>query len=297
MTGGTGITGGSINDELYKIKVKELCRYENTQFNSSDYENFGQIKNLFYHKVNEEDPSTILELSTESAFLSLYPLINEVGIASRDFYAFSSNWEPSYFRKSIDKSKIESIIGTRAMTEKKSFFGSKYLKVPQLIELETFIHSPFTEGAIKQPSLIDGTFITRENETNVRFYMFIQKRLEEFLFDPIKEEFKKYIKPEFSFGDIETLDDDVLRYIRQNVLQLYKIENVDFYVKTSREISLLDFSTAELTNSEKVLAGLTVNTAIGSKLLNTNPFDLSLIYNKRKGFTESFGFSITIVKK
>jgi len=297
VTGGTGITGGSINDELYKIKVKELCRYENTQFNSSDYENFGQIKNLFYHKVNEEDPSTILELSTESAFLSLYPLINEVGIASRDFYAFSSNWEPSYFRKSIDKSKIESIIGTRAMTEKKSFFGSKYLKVPQLIELETFIHSPFTEGAIKQPSLIDGTFITRENETNVRFYMFIQKRLEEFLFDPIKEEFKKYIKPEFSFGDIETLDDDVLRYIRQNVLQLYKIENVDFYVKTSREISLLDFSTAELTNSEKVLAGLTVNTAIGSKLLNTNPFDLSLIYNKRKGFTESFGFSITIVKK
>ncbi len=150
----------------------------------------------------------------------MYPLINEVGITSRDFYTFSSNWEPSYFRKSIDKSQIESIIGTRAMTEKKSFFGSKYLKVPQLIELETFIHSPFIEDAIKQPGLIDGTFITRENETNVRFYMFIQKRLEEFLFNPIKEEFKKYIKPEFSFGDIETLDDGVLRYIRQNVLQI-----------------------------------------------------------------------------
>ena len=153
------------------------------------------------------------------------------------------------------------------------------------------------EDAIKQPGLIDGTFITRENETNVRFYMFIQKRLEEFLFNPIKEEFKKYIKPEFSFGDIETLDDDVLRYIRQNVLQLYKVETVDFYVKSSREISLLDFSTAELTNAEKISDGLRVNTAIGSKLLNTNPFDLSLIYNKRKGFTESFGFSITIVKK
>ncbi len=77
----------------------------------------------------------------------------------------------------------------------------------------------------------------------------------------------------------------------------YKVETVDFYVKSSREISLLDFSTAELTNTEKISDGLRVNTAIGSKLLNTNPFDLSLIYNKRKGFTESFGFSITIVKK
>lgn len=285
-------------DGIYKEKVKSLCRYKNTQFNSSDVENFGQLKNLFYHKVNEEDPSTILELSTEDAFLSLYPLINEIGIAKRDFYIFSSNWEPSYFRKSIDKSEVESIIGTRAMLEKKSFLGSKYLKVPQEITLETFLHEPVAiKGAIKQPSLIEGTFMTRENKTSVQFFMFIQKRLIEFLSGPIKEQFKKYIKPEFSFGDIDTLDDDVERYITQNILQLYKLDAVDFYVKSTRAKTPLDYSTAELDNAGKVENGLTVNTSIGSKLLNTNPFDLSLIYNKRKGFTESFGFSITIVKK
>ena len=286
------------DDAAYKEKVKDLCRYSNTQFNSSDTQKFGQLRNLFYHKVNEEDPSTILELSTEDAFLSLYPLINEIGIAKRDFYIFSSNWEPSYFRKSIDKSEVESIIGTRSMTEKKSFLGSKYLKVPQEIKLETFLHEPVAvKAAIKQPSLIKGTFMTRENNTSVLFYMFIQKRLIEFLFEPIKEQFKKYIKPEFGFGDIDTLDDDVERYITQNILHLYKLDSVDFYVKSTRVDAPLDYSTAQLDNADKVENGLTVNTSIGSKILNTNPFDLSLIYNKRKGFTESFGFSITIVKK
>ena len=297
-TGETGSTGGPIPDELYKFKVMELCRYANAQFNSGDTANFGQLKNLFYHKVNEEDPSTVLELSTDSAYLSLYPLINEVGISYRDFYTFSSNWEPAYFRKSIDKSQVESIIGTRAMTERKSFFGSKYLKVPQQIELETFLYDPdFSQAAIKQPSLIDGTFMADENDVYVKFYLFIQKRLIEYLFQPIKDQFIKYIKPEFSYADIKTLDDDVERYITQNILQLYKIANVDFYVKTSREKTPLTFTTASLTNSEKAAAGLNINESVGSKFLNTNPFDLSLIYNKRKGFTESFGFSITLIKK
>lgn len=286
------------DDAIYKEKVKELCRYANTQFNSSDVTNFGQLKNLFYHKVNEEDPSTVLELSTEDAFLSLYPLINEIGITRRDFYIFSSNWEPSYFRKSIDKTEVESIIGTKSMTEKKSFFGSKYLKVPQQIELETFLYTEeFRKDAIKQPSLIDGTFMSTDNETSILFYLFIQKRLIEFLSGPIKEQFKKFIKPEFSFGDIDTIDDDVERYITQNILQLYKVSNVDFYLKSTREMLPDDFTTASLDNAAKLTNGLTVNTSVGSKLLNTNPFDLSLIYNKRKGFTESFGFSITIVKK
>tara|TARA_Y100000389_G_scaffold142024_1_gene139968 strand:+ start:6132 stop:10736 length:4605 start_codon:yes stop_codon:yes gene_type:complete len=284
-------------DAIYKEKVLELCRYTNTQFNSSDVSNFGQIKNLFYHKVNEEDPSTVLELSIDSAFLSLYPLINEVGIANRNFYAFASNWEPSYFRKSIDKSQVESVIGTRAMTEKKSFFGSKYLKVPEQIELETFEYSPFVKGAINQPSLIEGTFMTSENDTSIKFFNFIQKRLIEFLFNPIKEQFVKYIKPEFSFGNLDTIDDDVIRYITQNILQLYKVGNIDFYVKSTRDDSPIDYSTASLTNAEKSAAGLSINTAVGSRLINNNPFDLSLIYNKRTGFTESFGFSVTIVKK
>jgi len=78
ITGSTSTsTGGSgIPDEDYKLSVLNLMRYKNTQF-FSDHVDFGQIKNMFYHKVNVEDSSSVLELSQDSAFLSLYPLINE----------------------------------------------------------------------------------------------------------------------------------------------------------------------------------------------------------------------------
>ena len=315
------VTGG-IDDEDYKLKVMELCKYKNSQFNSNDPK-FGQIQNFFYHKVNEEDPSTVLELSRESAFPSLYPLINEIGIDYKDFYAFSSNWEPSYFTKSIDKSQTEKIIGTRSMFERKSFFGSKYLKVPETIILDTFEPSPFVKAAIRQPDLIDATFMYQDQASVtvnqriiqsegvtarrairkkpsapvISFYLFNQKRLMEYLFTPIKNQFLKYVNEAYGFGDLETLDDDVNQYIKENILKLYKVERVDFYTLASRTKEPSTFTTAELTDAEKINNGLTINSNVSSKTLNTNLFDLKLIYNKRTGFSESFGFSVTIVKK
>ena len=129
------------------------------------------------------------------------------------------------------------------------------------------------------------------------FYLFNQKRLMEYLFKPIKMQFQKYIKDVYGFGDLETLDDDVNQYIRENILKLYKVEKVDFYTLASRTKGGSTYSTAELTNAEKISNGLTINDNVSSKTLNTNPFDLKLIYNKRTGFSESYGFSVTIVKK
>jgi hypothetical protein len=294
FTGSTG--GGFIPDQEYKERVLALTRYANTQFYSQD-NTFGQIKDLFYHKVNQEDSSTILELSNDSAYQSLYPLINEVGILSRDFYVFSSNWEPGYFVKSIDKTAISDVIGTRSMLEKKSFFGSKYLKVPQQITLQTFTPSTFQRAAIAQPSLIGGNFMVNETSSTLEFYLFIQKRLIEILFGPVKETFQKYINPLYSFGSEQTIDDDVTEYITQNVLQLYKIQNVELYVRNTRQPIGNIYTTAELSDSDKLAAGLNPTGSFSSKILNTNPFDLKLIYNKNAGFSESFGFSITIVKK
>lgn len=301
FTGGTGSTGytgatGS-DDDAYKIKVFNLTRHANTQFNSSKISTFGQIKNYFYHKVNIEDPSSVLELSNQSAFRSVYPLINEVGISKRNFYIFSSNWEPSYFRKSLDKTIIEPIIGTRSMTEKKSFFGSKTMKTPDQITLETFVPSEFNEDAIKQPSLVEGTFMYNEDDVKIELYIFIQKRLIDILFTPIKETFTKYINPAYGFGEEDTLDDDVRRYIEQNILKRYKVSEITLYTKSSRLNVPTDYTTAELSNSEKQSAGLTVNDNFSSRILNTNQFDTRLIYNKKAGFSESVGLSVTLVKK
>jgi len=295
VTGGTS-TGGIIPDEDYKLAVLNLMRYKNTQF-YSNHESFGLIKNMFYHKVNVEDSSSVLELSQDSAFLSLYPLINEVGIDYRNFYMFSSNWEPGYFRKSIDKTQVESVIGTRSMTEKKSYFGSKYLKVPQEMILETFEFSEFNEEAIRHSDLVDGQFMERETDATVEFYLFIQKRLIAELTPNVKATFQKYINPLYGYGDEETLDDDVERYIVQNLLQLYKIDRIELFEKSDRNEVPNDYSTAELTNLEKVDSGLKLTDNFSSKILNTNQFDTRLIYNKRLGYSESFGFNVVLVKK
>ena len=137
------------------------------------------------------------------------------------------------------------------------------------------------------------------NETApyIQFYLFIQKRLTQYLFDYIKPQFEKYVNVKFGFGDITTLNDDVNTYIELNILNLYKVGAVDFYVRSSREKIASIYSTATLTNADKASSGLNINQNISTKTLNTNPFDLSLIYNKRDGFSESFGFSVTIVKK
>ena len=119
----------------------------------------------------------------------------------------------------------------------------------------------------------------------------------EYLFTPIKAQFEKYVNKLYGWGDLETLDDDVNQYIRENILKLYKIEKVEFYTLPSREKVPSTFTTAELTNAQKISAGLSINNNVSSKTTNTNPFDLRLIYNKRTGFSESFGFSVTIVKK
>ena len=131
----------------------------------------------------------------------------------------------------------------------------------------------------------------------INFYLFNQKRLMEHLFTPIKEQFLKYVNELYGWGNLETLDDDVNQYIRENILKLYKVEKVELYTLASRTKGGSTYTTAELTDAQKINNGLTINNNVASKTLNTNPFDLRLIYNKRTGFSESFGFSVTIVKK
>ncbi len=298
VTIGTGSnTGGNIiPDENYKFKVFNLMRFANTQFYTDDL-SFGQIKNFFYHKVNIEDPSTILELSNVSAFKSLYPLINEVGISYKDFYTFASNWEPGYYEKSIDKSQVVDIIGTRSMKEKKSFFGSKYLKVPQVIELETWKPSQFEQEAIKQPSLVDGTFMYNEDNVKIELYLFIQKRLIDYLFPYVKQTFEKYINPAYSYGNLTTIDDDVIEYIKINLLPLYKIRDIELFTQQLRDEGETDYTYAELDDQSKFNSGLSITDNFSSKLLNTNQFDTRLIYNKRLGYKERIGLSISLEKK
>jgi hypothetical protein len=73
------------------------------------------------------------------------------------------------------------------------------------------------------------------------------------------------------------------------------IETIKNFIEFRKYITL--YKEIDLTNSEKTSAGLRIDQNISTKTLNTNLFDLRLIYNKRTGFSDSYGFSVTIVKK
>lgn len=287
------------DEEMEDINVLNLCRYNNSEFNVKN-EEFGIVKNMFYHKVNEENAGGILEFSNDSAFNSVYPLINEIGTSKKDFYVFNSNWDPDYFVKNLDKMLFDLQPGTKSMVEKKSFFGSKYMKIPQYVNIETFVPcDEFDLHYLEQQNYeyINGHYMHNETQNTVEFYVFLKKRLIEYFSNAIADYFKKYIKPEYSYNNIESIEDDIKSYIENNILKLYKREAVYFFTKSTRENIPYVFDTTKLDNISKLQADLTVNNIVSIKDLNNNPFDFSIVFNKNNGYSEYFGISVLLTKK
>ena len=281
------------------VNVLKLCRYSNSEFNVKN-EDFGIIKNMFYHKVNEEHAGGLLEFSTISAFESVYPLINEIGTNYKDFYVFNSSWDPNYFVRNSDKLNFDLQHGTKSMVEKKSIFGSKCIKLPKYIVIDTFVPCDefdlyFTEQ--QNYDYIDGHYMHNETQNTVEFYVFLKKRLIEYFSNKMSEYFKKYIKPEYSYNNINTIDDDIKSYIENNILELYKRNTVYFFTKDTRENIPYNFYTSMLTNKMKLQADLEINNSVSIKDMNSNPFDFMITFNKKTGYAEYFGISVILQKQ
>lgn len=284
-------------DSSFPNSIKELCRYKNIEFNTNN-NNFGLIKNLYHHKVNPESAATMLELSSNDAFLSRYPLINEIGTNYDDFYTFKSNWDSFYFKKYTNKSDYIETLGTRSMTEKPSFFGSKCMKVPQYLKIETFVPmETFDLNYIENYNNTSGDFMIDDSNQSVIFYVFLKKRLTRYLNEQLTDYFEKHIRRELGYGKIDTLNDDINDYIEENILKLYKVDSVTVYIKETRDDVPNDYYTTILTDEQKINNDFVENTQANIVYLDNNPFDFKLIYNTRSGYSTSFGFSVKLIKK
>lgn len=288
----------SKNNSTYNKKdVYNLMRYKNTQFDLSNPK-LGIINNLFYHKVNPNNATSVLELSKTTAFKSLYPLINEIGIDYRDFYLFSSNWDPGYFKLSVDKFITRNIIGTVSMKEKKSLFGSKSMKLPNIIQIQQFTNSDYSESAIFQPSLVAGDTMLRDLDSYIELYVFVEKAIINTLYSNVEKELKKYINPAFGFGNQESINDSIIEYIRKNIIPLYRVNEVLLFSRKNRlNNDVINTNTLALNNQEKLNAGLIQNSSFTTNVTGLNQLDFRLIYNKTLGFSEDIGLSIRLIKK
>lgn len=106
----------------------------NTKF-LSNFKTFGTILNKFSNKVAD---SEVMKVSRTSNYRSLYPLVNETTMYAKDYFTFLSNWDHNYYDKFTSVNEITMVDGTNDLTEEKSFFGSKAMKIPKVFEFYTF---------------------------------------------------------------------------------------------------------------------------------------------------------------
>ena len=282
----------------YEESVKAYFRYKNTQLNISD-PTFGIISNLFYHKVNEQTPGSVIQLSTQSAYKPLYPLISEVAIDKRDFYVFRSNWDPGYFIRNFSSGKFELKAGTRSQIEKKSFMASKIMKTPETISLQTFNPSPFNKNALTDNTLVTGDVMYEGDglPLTLDLYALVNKAATSYFFNEIYTYFEKYVNPLYSYSDEKSIADDVNSYITNNILPVYKIDSINLYIKKVTGTGTITYNTLQLDNAQKIAAGFVVDKNAGIQFPVPNSLDFQVIYNIDKGYDYSVGLSVTLSKK
>ena len=299
-------------DDILDDFIKYDFPYSNTyiDYNYIDgYGEFGVIKNMYYHKTNIFNSDKIL-----TTVKPIYPAINEYALEYRDYNIFSSNWDVGYFISQDDLDHISICDGIGSMKDGLCMFGSKYLNLPDDIFIDTFENGKLWNEKV-QIDIRDNTNVEimyREiNNSVVRYYLFIEKRLKRYLTESLMEVFSKYINKKYSFGNKGTIEDDVNEYVEKNLLKLYKVEKVYMYIKDERmrindkNIDNEYLKYVDKNNKFKIENGFPVISIDGETILKDNnfivgkinEFDRNVTYNLKPGFKESFGFGVYIKRK
>ena len=303
---------------------EKVYPYSNTSFDheyKDKYGEFGVINNMWFHKVNDKDVEIINTLTP------YYPLTGQYALDYRDYNIFSSTWDTEYYTRQTGLNTSEPCQNIASMKEGLCMFGSKYLNVPETIEIygltlgdDESWNGEWNDEWITNPNGCPGEIMFKEvNDNSVDFYFFFKKRILRYFYDHLKDEFDKYIDADqFSFGK-EGIEDDIEEYVSKNILKLYKLEKVRIFVKREKKgihnsriendyTTYLEFDKTATDPTDKAYFDnhtyveyfrshgfVEVNNATMTKM-NRDDFDRKLVYNLRTGTKESFGFGFILKK-
>jgi acyl carrier protein len=304
---------------------EKVYPYSNTSFDheySDKYGKFGVINNMWFHKVNDNKDVEIINTLTP-----YYPLTGQYALDYRDYNIFSSNWDTEYYTRQTGLHTSKACQNIASMKEGLCMFGSKYLNVPETIEIYGLTlgdneswNGEWNDEWITNPNGCPGEIMFKEvNDNSVDFYFFFKKRILRYFYDHLKDEFDKYIDADqFSFGK-EGIEDDIEEYVSKNILKLYKLEKVRIFVKREKKgihnsriendyTTYLEFDKTATDPTDKAYFDnhtyveyfrshgfVEVNNATMTKM-NRDDFDRKLVYNLRTGTKESFGFGFILKK-
>ena len=284
-------------------KKEQECHFSNTSFDytySDNYGKFGIINNMWFHKVNDSGKDIITTLTP------YYPLTGQYALDSKDYNIFSSNWDMYYHTRQLDLINSENCRNVSSMNNGLCMFGSKYLNVPEVIEINGFEQNGWdgiwNEDWITNQDACPGEIMYNEiNNNSVDFYLFLTKRIIRFFKDKLRDEFKKYISEDYSYG-IAGIEDDMEEYIKKNILKLYKLEKVRVFVRRTKKgqhnSRIENDYNAYLKEDPNYFMshGFTEVKTMTMTKINRNDFDRKIVYNLRRGTQEDFGFSFFLRK-
>ena len=300
-------------DEEFTTVASRDFLLNNTHF-AEELKDFSILNNQFYNKVADTE---ILTLSPDSGFSPVYPLINEIAIDKKTIFAWNSSWDQNYYRKYSNTSIYTEVKGTEEMKELKSFFGSKLMKVPDKYDLYQFILQEFSSMTNLEASNVE--FGYYQTPTSVTLQINLYERLLREMAGTstesrAKTEFLKALNEIPGAFDSNTLSDTVKQYLIDNIIDLYEIDTVKFYVLETGSPAdnliatatsaiptsprpTVEFSTTTLGNETYDENQLRVGKYImkkDAKIVQLNPFKFQIVYPLDSRFFTSLSAGVSV---
>ena len=286
----------TLDNAAQPIKTKQTLlynRYNNTgvvfgsMYSLTGEDKFGLIPNYHYHKVNQESADAVLKLSVSSDKLPLYPAIGEIAIGKKDFNILKSKYADDYYTKSILNNGEEPAFGTLNPIERNSFMSSTIMKVS-----DEYILSRFNATRVASVDELDRFSIKASKDNSIAYYETDDKiyidvyakfaLLDELIEKGINKKFNKYIAPSKSYGDITTIDDDLVRYVEYNIVPRFIIESVDLYARESKDLETSFLSVQDVSNIDQTTYTKQANYTYQN--FNEDRLGFRLIYSKKPGY-------------
>ena len=278
---------------LYKKLSLLTTRYLNTAF-AYNYKGFGMVKQLAYHRVNDTNNNPF---KLKDGDKPLYPVSNKFAIGYRDVNVFNSSWDLWYFVKTNTNTDEQLVHGTCSMLEKFAMLGSKCMTLPDTLKIEDFTITDLVDENYK--SDIEHTVFRSEKSGSVSYVIMVERRLKAYLHGILKDYFARYVLESCSYGDRESIDDDIDRYIEQNIIPLYMFDHFDLYVKKTpnglkREMK---YDYVGSSDAVKLINGLRPDNSFGLSVVDYSEFDKKIVLNTKEQYTYEIAFTLYLKKR
>jgi hypothetical protein len=278
------------------IRVVDSIEYSYCSFGPYK-DNFGTALNVNYYKYS---PQWIYRIGQTSPFNPVYNLIGEIPIDRRDLSIFESSWDPGFYRGYTGPTGYISVPGTKVMKEERSFFGSKFMQTPDLINSQKQLIYPDSLANVlnlNYDNYPDYEILWEETPTELRGVLLVDRMLDRyFLENGGRKSFKKFIIPEFGFGNLSNIEDDFKEYMDKNIIPIFQSKNNAGYLKKTpiSQDQDLDPVIGNLADYQKLINGYFKSSEIRYTKVNELRYEFRI--PKDPSFDYSVCFSIEIGK-